>query len=52
MTGEQLYTAYRRSMQRAARSRGLNAEPRWKDLKPWLKRVWERAAADLSEGSR
>lgn len=47
MSGEEMYAAYRSSMQRAAKNRGLNHEPRWKDLKPWIRRVWECAATDL-----
>ncbi len=49
VTGEQFYAAYRKSMQTCGRSRGLNAEPRWKSLKPWRRRVYERAAAILNE---
>jgi hypothetical protein len=45
VSGEQLYEAWRASMNRAADRRGNHREPRWKDVKPWLKRVWDEAAA-------
>lgn len=47
MTGEQMYTAYRAAHKRAAQKRGSVCEPRWKDLKPWVKRIWDRAAESL-----
>jgi hypothetical protein len=52
LTGEILYSAYRNSMQRAAKVRGLSPEPRWKDLKPWKKNIWNRAANSLGEQKR
>lgn len=47
LTGEQVYKAYREAMKHHARLRGLSPEPRWKDLKPWLKNVWNRTALAL-----
>lgn len=45
MSGEQMYEAYRSAKNR--RKRGDNPEPRWKNLKPWLKRVWDEAATNM-----
>jgi hypothetical protein len=47
VTGEQMYTAWRKAMQTSVAARGHTSQPRWKDLKPWLKRVWERASENL-----
>lgn len=46
-SGQQIYDAYRTSMARTGFGRGNAKEPRWKDLKPWLKKVWDRTATEL-----
>lgn len=51
MTGEKMYNAYREAHKHAARRRGLVNQPRWKDLKPWVKHVWEEAAGGIRDYS-
>lgn len=43
--GRALYERYRSAMNRASVRRGNFREPSWKNLKPWLKRVWIEAAS-------
>lgn len=48
MTGEQVYGVWREAMNAAAARRGNHMEPRWKDLKPWVKQVWNNTAEKLA----
>lgn len=43
--GREAYERWRTAMNRAHRRRAhFQTEPRWKDLKPWVMRVWYEAA--------
>lgn len=49
VTGEELYTAHRKAWNQAANKRGHSAGlKRWKNLKPWMKKVWEQTADELN----
>ena len=49
LTGEALYSAWRAERNRHGNKRGENPEPRWKNLKPRLVRVWDRTAERLNK---
>lgn len=48
MTGEQLYNRWREVKNKVGDHRGHAREPRWRNLKPWVKKVWEQTAEGLT----
>jgi hypothetical protein len=49
--GQDFYEPLRAAMNAAHRRRASSCrEPRWKDLKPWLKRAYEEAVAAYARG--
>lgn len=48
-SGKLMYEIWRHQMN--SNGRGNRPEPRWKDLKPWLRKAWNATARELNDSA-